>query len=322
MRAIQVQEFGGPDVLEVTDLPRPEPGDGQLLIEVDTAGINYADTHQAENSYLSEQSLPFVPGGEVVGTVRGGDRDGERVAAFVTEGGYAEWAVASEQAAFGVPDGVSDLQAVALLVQGLTAWHLLRTSSHMQAGETVVVHAAAGGVGTLLVQLAVQWGAGRVIGTASSEEKRALAEELGAHATIDSRAEELTDALREANGGERVDVILEMVGGRTFEQSLRALAPFGRLVTYGMASREETRPVPPGALLSRSRAVIGFWLAHCFRRPDMLVGPMRELLEMVQAGTLQVQEGERYPLERARDAHEDLRARRTTGKLVLDLRSA
>jgi NADPH2:quinone reductase len=237
---------------------------------------------------------------------------------MIPTGGYAEYAAVPKAAAFPIPFGVSDGQALALLIQGLTAWHLYRTSAHLREGESVVVHAAAGGVGSLAVQLGKAFGA-RVIATASTEEKRDLALQLGADAAVDGTREDLTDALIEANDGRRVDIVLEMVGGRTFEASLRALAPFGRLVTYGMASREPTKRVDPGALMRHSSAVIGFWLAHCFTRPqEMLAEPLEDLFERVKAGTLRVVEGPVYPLSEARRAHEDLKARRTTGKLSLD----
>ena len=171
-----------------------------------------------------------------------------------------------------VPDGVSDEQALAVVLQGATAWHLLRTSSHLAEGESVVVIAGAGGVGSLAVQLARRWGAGRVIATASSPEKRALAEELGAHATVDPALatddpKQFTGALREANGGKPVDIVLEMTGGNVFDGSLSALAPFGRLVAYGQAGRTQPKPINAGPLMQKSRAVIGFWLAHCMARP-------------------------------------------------------
>jgi NADPH:quinone reductase len=317
VRAVQITEFGGPEVLSLVDLPDPEPAEGFLVVDVASAGVNYADTHQVEDSYLSKTALPLVPGSEVVGTTP----DGRRVAAFSLSGGYCEKALVHPSAAFAVPDGVSDGQALSLLVQGLTAWHLLRTSTHLQPGESVVVHAAAGGVGTLLVQLAKAWGAGRVIGVASSAEKRQLAEQLGADVTVDARAEDLKGALQEANGGKKVDVVLEMVGGPTFDASLAALAPLGRLATFGMASRTAPTPVEPGALMSRSRAVIGFWLAHCFGRPELLQPQMAELLGMVESGALQPVVGGTYPLAEARRAHEDLRSRASQGKLVLDCRA-
>jgi len=315
MRAIQITSFGGPEVLTLTDLPDPEAPEGFEVLDVSAAGVNYADTHQVEDSYLAKQKLPLIPGAEVVGT----RPDGTRVVGLLLGGGgYAEKAVVHPAASFPIPDGVSDGEALALVLQGLTAWHLLRTSTHLQAGESVVVHAAAGGVGTLAVQLAKAFGAGRVIATASSEEKRKLALDLGADVAVDPASEDLKAALREANGGKKVDIVLEMVGGTVFDQSLAALAPFGRLATYGMASREQPSPIQPGTLIATSRAVIGFWLAHLANRPEMLHGPMQEMFDMVRNGTLRPVVGGTYPLSEAHRAHEDIRARRTTGKLVLD----
>ena len=313
MRAVQITEFGGPEVLQLVELPDPVAAGGLEVLTATSAGVNYADTHQVEDSYLSRTTLPLVPGSEVAGTLA----DGRRVAGFTMSGGYAEKALVHPSAVFDLPDEVADGPALALLVQGLTAWHLLRTSTHLAPGESVVVHAAAGGVGTLAVQLAKAWGAGRVIGVASSPEKRALAERLGADVTVDAGAPDLKAAIEEANGG-KVDIVLEMVGGPTFNASLAALAPFGRLATFGMASRTPTTAVEPGALMSRSRAVIGFWLAHCFGRPEMLAPQMAELLGMVAAGTLVPQVGAVYPLSQAARAHEALRDRSSTGKLVLD----
>ena len=314
MRAIRINRWGGPDVLEVVDdAPVPAPAEHELLVRVSRAGVNFADTHARENSYLAPYELPLTPGAEVAGTTE----DGRRVVAMLASGGYAEYAAAPKATAFDIPDGVSVAAALALLIQGLTAWHLYRTSAHVVAGESVVVHAAAGGVGSLAVQLGKAFGA-YVIATASTEEKRALALELGADAAVDVTREDLTDALIAANDGRRVDVVLEMAGGSVFDASLSALAPFGRLVTYGMASREPNR-VAAGALLRHSSAVIGFWLAHCFAKPrEMLAAPLRDLFDRVARGDLRVVEGTVYPLADARRAHEDLQGRRTTGKLLLD----
>ena len=320
MRAVQIQEFGGPEVLELADLPVPEPDDGQVLIKVSRAGINFADTHARENTYLARYEVPLVPGAEVAGTVEqaaDGLEEGQRVVALVPVGGYAEYAVAPVASTFPLPDGTEDGVALALVLQGLTAWHLYRTAARLGEGESVVVHAAAGGVGTLAVQLAKPFGAGRVIATASSEKKRSLALELGADAAVDTNAEDLTGALREANGGRRVDVVLEMAGGRVFDQSLDALAPFGRLVTYGLASREPNE-VSNGRLLRRSQAVVGFWLAHCFSRPEMMGPPLHDLFERAARGDLRPVAGETYPLSEVRRAHEELQGRRTSGKLLLD----
>lgn len=314
MRAIQISEFGGPEVLKLVELPDPQPTDGFDVVTVTAAGVNYADTHATENSYLQAQQLPQVPGSEVAGRTA----DGRRVAALVGSGGYAEQALAPRGVTFDIPDGVSDGAAVALLVQGLTAWHLLRTCARMQPGETVVVHAAAGGVGTLAVQLAKHWGAGCVIGTASSPDKRKLAESLGADITVAADADDMNAALREANGGKKVDIVLEMVGGPTFDGSLQALAPFGRLIVFGMASRVAPTPIAPNALMVGSKTVMGFWLVDCMRDLTMLDGPMRELFDLTVRGVLTPIVGATYPLADARRAHEDMRARATTGKVVLD----
>jgi NADPH2:quinone reductase len=314
VRAIRITEFGGPEVLVPTQVPEPEVGHGQLLVTVDRAGVNYADTHQAENTYLSRTTLPLIPGGEVVGRTG----TGRRVVAMVSSGGYAERVAVDPRYAFDVPDGVDDVTALALIVQGATGWLLLRESTHLRPGESVVVHAAAGGVGSLAVQLAKAWGAGRVIGTASSPEKRALAAELGADAVVDSAAEDMTAALREANGGRRVDIVLDMTGGRVTDQSLAALAPFGRLAFYGMASRRPPTPVPPAGLLAHSTTVTGMWLPHAYLRAGLMRTAMTELFQLVTDGRLRAVAGGDYPLSQARRAHEDLRARRTAGKLVLD----
>jgi NADPH:quinone reductase len=313
VRAIQITEFGGPEVLVLREVGEPEVPEGFELLEVRAAGLNYADTHQAENSYLAKAELPLVPGGEAVGITA----DGRRVVALLSGGAYAERAVAHPSLMWEVPDGVSDGAALALVLQGTTAWHLLRTSAALRAGESVVVFAAAGGVGSLAVQLAKRFGAGRVIGVASSPEKRALAERLGADATVESGAEDLTAALREANDGRRVDVVLEMVGGATFERSFEALAPFGRLVHFGQADRRGAPAINPGKLMATSRGVIGFWLMHLVRQPERLTEALDDMFAMVEAGELEPIVGGTYPLEEARRAHEDIRARRTTGKLVL-----
>src|SRR3954451_3325633 len=214
MRAIQIEEFGGPEVMQVADVPVPEPADGEVLIRVDRAGINWADTHARENEYIARYELPLVPGGEVVGTVERGAGDieaGTRVVAMTGTGGYAEYATARAETTFPLPDGVDDGQALALLIQGLTAWHLYKTCGRVQHGESVLVISGAGGVGSLAVQLGKPLaGVGRLIATASSEEKRGLTMQLGADAAIDTDPENLTERIIEANGGDKVDVVFEM----------------------------------------------------------------------------------------------------------------
>jgi NADPH2:quinone reductase len=312
MKAIQIQEFGGPEVLEHVELPDPTPAEGEVLVEVARSGINFADTHATRNDYLAEQALPLVPGAEISGRTP----DGRRVAAILATGGYAEKAVVPEALLVPLPDEVSDDQAAALLLQGLTAIGLVRHCARLQEGETVVVEAAAGGTGSLSVQVAKAAGA-KVIGLASSEEKRALVERLGADATVDSRSEDLGAAIREANDGKRVDAVLHMSGGDAFDAEMDVLAPLGRMVVFGIASREQ-REVSTASLLRGSKAVIGFWLAHLLSRPDLLVPMIGELLAAIAKCELTVTIGEVYPLSEAARAHEDLIARRTTGKLLLD----
>jgi NADPH2:quinone reductase len=313
MRAVQIEEFGGPEVLQVADLPKPEPGEGEVLIEVTRSGINFADTHQRENSYLARYEVPLVLGGEVAGTTP----DGTRVVALLRSGGYAEYAVAHEATVFPIPDGVDDGAALALIIQGLTAWHLFKTSAKLAEGESVVVISGAGGVGSLAVQLAKPFGAGRVIATASTEEKRAKAIELGADAAVDPAEEDLKGALIRANEGRPVDVVLEMSGGRVFDQAADALAPFGRIVAYGIAGREQNT-LETGRLMRKSRAVIGFWLMHCLGRRDMMEEPLADLFDRAARGELVPQMGATYALSDVRQAHEDLQGRRTAGKLLLD----
>src|SRR5687768_5012294 len=313
MRAVQIEEFGGPEVLQVVDLPKPEPGDGEVLIEVSLAGVNFADTHQRENSYLARYETPLILGGEVAGTTP----DGRRVVALVPSGGYAEVAVAHEAAVFEIPDGLDEGAALALLIQGLTAWHLYKTCGRVAPGESVVVISGAGGVGSLAVQLDKPFGAGRVIATASTAEKRELTLSLGADAAVDPAVEDLKGALIEANEGKQVDVVLEMSGGRVFADSADALAPFGRIVTYGIASREQNT-VETGRLMRKSRAVVGFWLMHCLGRREMIEQPLADLFDRTARGELKPQMGETYALSDVRRAHEDMQGRRTSGKLLLD----
>ncbi|MGI8461335.1 MAG: quinone oxidoreductase family protein [Solirubrobacterales bacterium] len=313
MRAIQVSEFGGPEVLEQVELDDPKPGKGEVLVEVARSGVNFADTHQRRDEYLAKAELPFIPGGEVSGTTA----NGRRVAALLTGGGYAERVVVGEAALVPVPDGVSDDAAAAILLQGLTARTMLRVCGRLEPGETVVVGAAGGGTGTLAVQLAKRFGAGRVIALASSEEKRELALRLGADAAVDNRSESLKDEIIAANDGERVDVVLERAGGAIFYACLSALAPFGRLVSFGIASGD-SNTVNTRKLMSTSRAVVGFWLMHLFTRPDELRAGIEDLFAALASAELEVVIGGVYPLSEVAKAHEDLQGRNTQGKLLLD----
>jgi NADPH2:quinone reductase len=312
MKAIQLREFGGADAFEYVELDDPTPGEGEVLVEVARSGVNFADTHSTRNDYLSEQQLPLVPGAEVAGRTP----DGRRVVALVGTGGYAEKVLVPESLTIPIPDEVSDEQAGGALLQGLTAMALVNRSARIEAGETIVIEAAAGGTGTLAVQIAKSAGA-KVIGLASSAEKRELVEGLGADATVDSRGDDLYTAILAANGGEKVDAVLHMSGGDAFDAELAALAPLGRMVVFGNASRDN-RKVDTGALLQGSKAVIGFWLVHVLARRDLAVPMIGELLGALATGALRVTIGGVYPLSEAARAHEALESRASTGKLLLD----
>lgn len=312
MRAIQVNEFGGPEVMNLSELPDPEPANGMVIVDVARCGINFADTHATRNDYLAKQSLPMIPGGEISGRTP----EGRRVAAILGGGGYAEKVAVPEGWLVPLSDAISDDVAAGMLLQGLTAHALVHRCARLEPGETIVVQAAGGGTGTLAVQLAKRAG-GRVIALASSESKRELATRLGADAAIDSRSEDLGGAIVEANGGEPVDAVLEMSGGETFETCLRALAPFGRLVAFGNASRQPNQ-IDTGHLMRHSRAVIGFWLMHLVGQRELVASMVADLMQAIEAGELEVVIGGVYPMSEVRQAHSDLAARRTHGKLLLD----
>jgi NADPH:quinone reductase len=312
VKAIQIEEFGGPELLKPVQVPDPEPSGGEVVVDVARSGMNFADTHAIRNDYLAEQTLPLIPGGEVSGTTP----DGRRVAAILQSGGYAQRVAVPEPWLVPLPDEVSDDQAAALLLQGLTAHSLLHFCAHVEEGETVVVEAAAGGTGTLAVQLAKRAGA-KVIALASSDEKRALAERLGADGTADSRADDLREAILDANGGERVDLVLHM-SGTGFEPELKALGMLGRIVVFGNAARHPNE-LQTNYLLQTSKSVLGFWLvALIARRRDLIQSMTADLLGAVASGELEVVIGNTYPLSEVAQAHKDLQGRRTTGKLLLD----
>lgn len=313
MKAIQITEFGGPEVMQLVDLPDPIAGPDQVLINVSAIGLNFADTVQIRNQYVTQQKLPLIPGLEVVGTTS----EGKRVLASISEGAYAQKVVAHKSAAMEIPEGVSDEAALAMLVQGTTAWHILKTFGHLVPGESVVVHAGAGGVGSVAIQLAKMWGA-RVIAVTSSDEKSALAKSLGADVTVDAKSANLVQAMLDANNGKPVDLVLEMVGGKTFDASLEVLAPFGRVIVYGMASGEMATPVNSISLLGSSKTITGFWLGHCFGKKELLDDVIAQLFILIKNGKLKPIIGATFPLSKAGDAHRAIVGRGTTGKITLD----
>lgn len=323
MKAVQVGEFGEPEVLRYGDAERPEPSMGEVLVEVHSIGVNYADTMRRRNQYVIRQELPFVPGSEVAGVVTElgegveGVSVGDRVVSLVGEGAYAEHTLASSQALIPIPDGLDFDTAAAIPLQGLTAYHVLKTSGRLQEGESVLVHAAAGGVGTLAVQMAKLMGASPVIATASSQEKLDLARELGADVLINYTEDDWPDQVRQATGGAGADVILEMVGGDFVEKNLRCMNAWGRMVVFGAASGDRGS-VSPMDLLRKNHSIIGFFLPQVMSRPDLFVPSLQEMMGWISSGDVKLTIGASYHLQEAEQAHRDLEGRRTTGKIVLN----
>ncbi|MGP4107876.1 quinone oxidoreductase family protein [Virgibacillus sp. L01] len=322
MKTVQFNEYGGPDVLEVIDTKAPAFSEDDVLIEAQAIGVNYADTARREGQYVVPTNLPFTPGAEVAGVVSEvgsnvkGIQKGARVVALIESGGYAEYAVVPATSVIPVPDGVEFEHAVALPLQGLSAYHILKTMGRLEEGETVLVHAAAGGVGSLAVQLAKLFGAGKVIATASNQEKLAFAKQMGADHAVDYTKEDWEEEVRDLTDGEGVDVALEMVGGEVFHKTIECLAPFGRLVIYGAASGEQAK-FYPGLLMKRNQSVVGFFLPQIMRKPKLFQDSLSELLTYVQKGELELTVGGTYPLADAAHVHALMQGRKTKGKLVL-----
>lgn len=322
MQVVRFYEYGGPEVLKVEDAPVPEPGPGEALVRVAAAGVNYADTRRRLGAYVEPTPLPWVVGSEVAGTVAKlgpnvtGVQEGQRVMALTAGGGYAEYAVVAAQALLPIPPKLSFTQAAALPLQGLTAYYLLKLSGRLQAGESVLVHAAAGGVGTLAVQMAKLLGAGKVIATASTPAKLEFACSLGADAQIDYTREDVVAGVRGATNGKGADIILDGVGGDVFELSLRSLAADGRLVVYGLASGKVVE-LNPVRLMRRNQSVVGFYLGQLMTQPEQLRPAMEEIAGWLAAEKLRLMIGHVFPLAEAARAHRQLEARETTGKIVL-----
>jgi len=321
MKAIRIHETGGPEVMRLEEVETPTPAQGEVLIKVAAAGVNYADLAQRQGAYLTRTHTPMTMGFEVAGTIAAlgpgvsAPPVGTRVIAFVT-GGYAEYAVASSATIIPIPESLDFTHAAAFAVQGLTAYQTLRESGRLQAGESVLVQAAAGGVGTLAVQLARLMGAGKVIGTASNEHKLDLVRRLGADAAINYTQDDWVEQVKQASGGRGVDIVLEVVGGAVAEQCLQCLAPFGRMVIIGAASGQRAQ-FSAVQLMYKNLSVTGYWLTAWMSRPDRIAAAAMELMQYLTTGTLQIIVGQTYPLAEAAEAHRAISERRTTGKVVL-----
>jgi NADPH2:quinone reductase len=315
MRAIVVEELGGPEVLQVQEVPRPVAAADETLIEVDRAGINFSDIWRRGVGW-SQHPLPVIPGFEVVGRRLS---DGVRVVGATAKGagGYADFAAMPDLLTLPVPDGVSDTAALATMIQGITAWGALVEAGRIKQGDTVAVMAAAGGLGSLAVQLARLHGAGRVIAVASSEEKRKLTLGLGADAAVDSNPETLVESLREANDGEGVDLLLESIGGAVTDAAFQALRFDGRMVCFGQASGA-SNTVSLDLLMDNSIGVIGYWVTP-FQTSEGGEGreAIATMLDWIADGRLRVLEGPTFPVAEAGAAQAAIESRASFGKVTL-----
>ncbi len=321
MRAIQIETTGGPEVMELVDVPTPKPGAGQVLVKIEASGVNFIDTYLREGRYPAQ--LPFIPGQEAAGTVVelgaevSGFAVGDRVAWNGTRGTYAEFACAPAEDLLKIPEGMSFQQAAAVLLQGLTAHYLAHDTHAIRAGETVLIHAGAGGVGLLLTQMAKRLGA-RVLTTVSTEEKAELSREAGADKVVLYTTDSFVEEVKRQTDGEGLPVVYDSVGKTTFEDSLKCLRPRGLLALYG-ASSGAVPPMDPIRLMTGSLYLTRPTLKDYVRTRSELEHRAADVFDCVARGELQVRIGATYPLENAAQAHRDLAGRKTTGKVLLTM---
>jgi NADPH2:quinone reductase len=323
MNQIIVNEFGGPEKLILHDVPMPSAGDGQIVIKVEASGVNFADSLQRQNKNVVPTSLPYLPGYEVAGIVtelgKGVENIslGDRVVAMLPGGGgYAQYAVTPSYLAAVIPPTISAQESLALQVQGLTAYLMLKDGAKLQPGQTVLIHSAAGGVGTLLVQIAKQMGAGKIIATASNVEKLAVAKSLGADELINYTESNWVQKVKDATGGKGVDLILDGTGGEILQTSFSCLTPFGRLINFGNASGGSTS-IDAFTLINDNLILQGFGLASYFVKPDLMQEAYQYLFSQAATGKLKVHIGQTFPLKDASESHRQMENRKTTGKIVL-----
>jgi NADPH2:quinone reductase len=324
MRAIQISKTGGPEVLDLVELPVPQPTEGQVLVQVAACGINFIDIYLREGRY--PVALPFTPGQEAAGTVAAlgpgvsGFAVGDRVAFNGTRGTYAEFACAPASALLPIPAGMSTEDAAAVLLQGLTAHYLAYDTYKIQPNDAVLIHAGAGGVGLLLTQMAKALGA-RVFTTVSTEEKAALSRAAGADEVILYTQTSFLDEVQRLTSGAGLPVVYDSVGKTTFDDSLKCLRPRGVMALYG-ASSGAVPPMDPIRLMSGSLYLTRPTLKDYVATRAELERRASEIFGWVASGALRVRIGHRYPLAEAQQAHRDLEGRKTTGKVLLMMEPA
>ena len=328
MKAIQYERFGGPDVLEYLDLPNPTPGSGQLLIETAAIGVNFPDIRERLGVYNKPETrvggvqLPQVGGLAVAGTVVAAGPQtsvevGRKVVALMKKGAYAQLAVAEEPLSVVIDDDADQVTLAGFAAQAACAHLLLQASTTLRAGESLLVHGAAGGVGSLAVQIAKALGAKPVIGTASTAERREFVKSLGADAAISYEEPGWTEQVRELTAGRGVDVLIESIGGDVFEQNFDALATFGRYLLLG-STRGPGEPFAPRRLMTKSQALIGFYLPVFYDRPELIGNALRFLADGLKTGQITPSVDEVLPLSQAAEAHRRLESREVRGVIVLD----
>lgn len=324
MKAILVTEFGGPEMMKVADVEMPSINPKQVLIRVVATSVNFADIKSRYGNYGGGK-LPFIPGLDAAGVIEqvGSEVEhlkvGQRVIAFPSNGSYAEYIVANEELTFALPDTIDDDTAAACPIVSFTSYKLLADIARLEHGETVLIHAAAGGIGTTAIQLAKLLGAGKVIGTVGNESKAAIALEAGADHVICYENGDFAEQVNELTNGAGANVILDSISGRVGEKSMECLAHYGRLVHFGNASGEvgHIRTVD---LHASCRSVLGFSFGTTrSKRPHLLRDTAEQVLRYVADGSLQIKIGRRFPLEEAAQAHEWVESRLSTGKILLDV---
>lgn len=323
MKAVRFHQTGGPEVLVYEDVPDVAPKPGEVLIKIEAIGLNYADLiRRRGDPYPVASPTPFTLGAEVAGNIvalgEGVDsfKIGAPVFATPGDGGYAQYISVPAATVIPLPPGLSPSQAAALVAHGLTAAIALQRSAKIQQGDTVLVEAAAGGLGSFAVQLAKLYGAGKVIAAASTAEKRAIAERLGADASVDYTQPDWAEKVKELTNGKGVDIVLETIGGDTAEQALTAMADFGRMIFIGQSSGKSAA-IDLWKLTVPNQTITGLYIMPYTAMPGLVLETLTELFGFIASGQLAIQVGITLPLSKAAEAHRLLESRQTTGKVVL-----
>jgi len=322
MKAIKVSQFGGPEVLEQVEIQVPQPRAGEVLLKVDAIGLNFADMLSVAGQYMTKAPLPFVPGMELGGTVAALGEGvthlelGQTVAALSGSGAFAEYVVTGAAGLLPVPSNLSSREAAALPISYYTAYFALKTLGHAKAGETVVIQAAAGALGTASIQIAKHLGL-KVIALASSESKLELTRSLGADVNLLNGRSDLLEAVMEATGGEGADLVLEVVGGEKFGQSVQMLRSRGRMMVIGSASGG-TANLNPLMLMGKNATVTGVWLTPLAREADLMREASEFLVPLLSSGQVKPQVGQVFPLENAAEAFTFMASRASTGKVIIE----